>query len=142
MLKENSAGIIIPTLVLYCSIVAFAVTLKSSRLLKSLFSSRKFQPINIHEVQIRPRQSLKSILKRLVPVYGLFTYKSIQYDMPGVGHFFQLSSYFLLVLGLNFYAVSITSEISYILGIFIGTLVTAVSVALALHKAFVSSFNV
>lgn len=144
MLKENSAGIIIPTLVLCCSMVAFAVTLKSSRLLKSLFSSRKFQPINRLEVQIRPRQSLKSILKRLLPIYGLFTYKSIQYDMPGVGHIFQLSVYFLLVLGLNFYAVSITSGISYILGVFIGTLVTAVSVALCLvlHKAFISSFNV
>jgi hypothetical protein len=95
MLKGNSPGVLIPVAVLLICIIAFVLTLKSARLLKALFKTHKFQPLNIFEVQIRPRHTIKTICKRIIPAYGMFTYSSIQYEVPPVGHFFQLLVYFL-----------------------------------------------
>ena len=144
MLEENIAGIIIPILILFCTFFTFVMTLKSARLLKSLFQTRKFQLISAYEVQIRVRHSVKSICKRILPLYGVFSYTSIQYDIPPIGHIFQITIYLLLVWGFNFYLVFFKESISYEFCIFIGILATGISIWLCLymHSSFIKSFNI
>ncbi|OMJ72158.1 hypothetical protein SteCoe_29471 [Stentor coeruleus] len=143
MLGGNIAGIIIPSLSLILCGLSLAGTLKSARVLKSIFTHRKFQPLNSFEVEVRTRHSLKTIFKRVSPLYGAWSYDSVQYEMPPIGHIFQIAVYISLIWGINFYVAVLEEQAYLVLSILIGVICSSLSIVLCLimHDAFVKSFN-
>lgn len=139
----NIAGIIIPSLSLILCGLSLAGTLKSARVLKSIFAHRKFQPLSPFEVEVRTRHSLKTIFKRVSPLYGAWSYDSVQYELPPVGHIFQITVYILLIWGINFYVAILKEKESLVLSVLIGIICSSLSIILCLmmHDAFVKSFN-
>ena len=143
MLVSNSPGFIIPALFLSCGLFCFYLTVRSARLLQNVFSTWKFRRLCLEEAQIRERCSMKSVLKRIFPVYAGLNYNSVQYEVPPVGHCFQFLTYILMVCGGNFLVALLAEDLALGVAVIVGLLCTVISILVSatMQDSFVRSMN-
>ena len=100
-----SLSVCAPTAFLGLSLCGLLLTIKGSKRLRKTFLLRELPMKTAHPLP----PSYKSILKRLVPLYGVCTYRSIQYELPPAAHAY-LFLWYLSILWSASMVASIQSE--------------------------------
>lgn len=137
----DGVAVVLPVLMIACGVLLFRLTLRLVKVLRSVYlhNDSRLEPLSIYKCV--SSASFHSCAKSLLPVYGLLSYSSPQFDLPTSLQLFLVFVHWSLLWSGN---VALGSE-GFDGGMGCVVAVGATSIALGmtylLHLYFVRSFN-
>ena len=131
-----------PVLILSSSCAGLVLATRQARKLQKLFLPRE-RPTTSEKNFEDSRPSYAATVKRVIPLYGLFASRSLQYELPRAAACYLLLTFLAVLWSANMLLALAVEEFSAVAAVTVGLAMTAVSVPcfLGFSSAFVSSFN-
>ena len=137
----DGVAVVLPVLMMACGVLLFRLTLRLVKVLRSVYlhNDSRLEPLSIYKCV--GSASFHSCAKSLLPVYGLLTYSSPQFDLPTSLQLFLVFVHWSLLwsgnvaLGREGFDGGLGSVVA------VGATSIALGMTYVLHLYFVRSFN-
>ncbi|CAG9332254.1 unnamed protein product [Blepharisma stoltei] len=139
----EAAGVVISVFFFCFTIGTVYLMIRLAKILRNVFYNNRSNFEVAREIPIHPNLSFKKVCKRLIPIYAIFTYRQVQYEIPPSGGLFLLSCYLVSLWGFNIIFTTYNSDLSYGNAVICALLSTGVSLILSsiIHSSYIASFN-